>query len=513
MKGACQETVKASTLQACAATRASRAGSWALKLFRDMRFSFLVLCCWAPVAGAIEPLTIPLVQQQSLHISNTGTPQAALTCTQQARARPKPPARDADASEIPAADAVSQALQNDTDAYATGVAPVIKPPTSMLPGPNGWRIAVWGDSHMAAAFFSEQMARKLVPPGALLQSRFIHAGVGHAGVRGLVRQACLEGAWSREMAHAHADAAAAPGPGMTSLMAQGPGASLGLDLRDAQGLPQHTRLKILYHGDGSDNIRLAIRVDNGPETEVQLDTQPGPHALSLRVDQAVSTLQMRLVSGRWRFQGIEWPEASTQAPYQLDLFAYPGATMAAWVRSDLAYLASWFAQPRYDLALIAFGTNEGNDPQFNPKAYRELLSQAVGRFRQVFPQTPCVLIGPGDRGIRVAKSKNKAHPKNRPTGPADTPHQHAKTAPQTPPPNLLKYARLHAQIGRIQAEVAALQGCAAWPMQSAMGGMGSAYLWARKSPPWVAPDLIHFTPAGYRELANRFMADFGLTTP
>jgi hypothetical protein len=29
----------------------------------------------------------------------------------------------------------------------------------------------------------------------------------------------------------------------------------------------------------------------------------------------------------------------------------------------------------------------------------------------------------------------------------------------------------------------------------------------------MTPDLIHFTPAGYRELANSFMADFGLTAP
>jgi lysophospholipase L1-like esterase len=50
-------------------------------------------------------------------------------------------------------------------------------------------------------------------------------------------------------------------------------------------------------------------------------------------------------------------------------------------------------------------------------------------------------------------------------------------------------------------------------MQEAMGGAGSAYTWARKSPALMAPDLIHFTPAGYRELANRFMTDLGLTAP
>jgi lysophospholipase L1-like esterase len=78
---------------------------------------------------------------------------------------------------------------------------------------------------------------------------------------------------------------------------------------------------------------------------------------------------------------------------------------------------------------------------------------------------------------------------------------------------LLKFSRIHAQIGQIQSELAAQHGCLAWSMQEAMGGVGSAYPWARKNPPLMTPDLIHFTPAGYRELANSFMADFGLTAP
>jgi hypothetical protein len=76
---------------------------------------------------------------------------------------------------------------------------------------------------MAAAFFSDQMVRQMAGPTGPAQgqvsSRFVHAGVGHGGVRALVRKTCLTGDWGREMAYAHADAAAAPGPGMTSLVA------------------------------------------------------------------------------------------------------------------------------------------------------------------------------------------------------------------------------------------------------------------------------------------------------
>jgi hypothetical protein len=342
-------------------------------------------------------------------------------------------------------------------------------------------------------------------------------------VRGLVRKTCLSDDWARETAYAHADAAAAPGPGMTSLVAKRPGATLALDLRDAQGQARHNNLQLLYHGDGAGSTQLAISVDGEAETLVKLNAQAGPQALALQTSVALSTLQIRVVEGDFRFQGLKLAEPPASVAYHLDLFAYPGATMAGWVRSDLGYLASWFNDQSYDLALIAFGTNEGNDPRFNEAAYREMLTRAVGNFRQVFAQTQCVLIAPGDRGIRVAKSKTgKSSPKqsvkgqtakntkDSKSGKAVKPAKPAKTKPSV---NLLKYARIHEQIGRIQAEVAAQHGCAAWSMQTAMGGVGSAYAWARKSPALMAPDLIHFTSAGYRELANTFVADFGLTKP
>lgn len=454
---------------------------------------------------------------------------------------------------MPDGEDVEQALQA---AQAERTVSPARTGTLLRGDPRSWRIAIWGDSHMAAAFFSDQIARQLAPGPGAVNSRFVHAGVGHGGVRALVRQTCLSGDWAREMAYAHADAAAAPGPGMTSLVAKRPGATLALDLRDAQGQARHRRVQVLYQGDGTDRTLLAIRVDGQAETRVRLNVSPGPSALALQASAALSTLEIRVVEGAFRFQGLKWMDAPaptalqtstatpsatspvtapaaatatapatptptpTPAALHLDVLAYPGATVAGWVRSDLGPLAAWFHDQPYDLALIAFGTNEGNDPRFNEAAYRDTLTRAVGHFRQVFPTTQCVLIGPGDRGIRVAKSKpaqaakagkkQAAQSKNQKTAKVSgkTP-----TAKATPSVNLLKYARIHAQIGQIQSEVAAQHGCQFWSMQTAMGGVGGAYTWARQNPPLMAPDLIHFTPAGYRELAQRFMADFGLTPP
>ncbi|PIT73276.1 hypothetical protein [Limnohabitans sp. G3-2] len=484
-----------------------------------MRFFILVWCGWIPMAWAAEPAIPVRLMSQTVQMPNTGRGDVALVCPRKGAAMAKAPTPAAEPSEIPGDDAVNEALQSATNNATANLPakPFIHQP--LLTRPHGWRLAIWGDSHMAAAFFSDQLARKLVPVDTLVSSRFVQSGVGHGGVRGLVRKTCLSGEWGREMAYAHADAAAAPGPGMTSLVAKGSGATLAMDLRDAQGQPRHNSLQLLYHGEGLGSTLLAIRVDDETETEVSLDNRAGPHALVLQTSQALATLQIRVVSGQFRFQGIKLPEAPTPPPLHLDLFAYPGATVGGWARSDLAYLASWFTDQPYDLALIAFGTNEGNDPRFNETTYRETLNKALGNFRQVFPQTQCLLIGPGDRGIRVVKSKTTKSSKNSPRKGAKPPSKGAQNTPSTrsgpsaPAAPLLKYSRIHAHIGHIQTELAAQHGCLAWSMQEAMGGVGSAYAWARKNPPLMAPDLIHFTPAGYRELANRFMADFGLASP
>jgi hypothetical protein len=480
---------------------------------------YLLSWAWAWVCGALgaQPLepalqlsatrstpTAATLSVQTLHLHNAGARPTELVCTRKGPVPRRPDSAPAEPTEIPDDSDVAQALAEaltDMDARSE---PAPRTGAVRLQKTANLRVAIWGDSHMAAAFFSDQLMRQITGPAGpnqdTLSQRFVHAGVGHGGVRGLVRKTCLSGEWGREMAYAHSGAAAAPGPGMTSLVAKRSGATLALDLRDAQGQPRHTRLQILHHGEASGTTRLAISVDGQAESELSLSPQAGPHAVALSTDVPLSTLQIRVLEGAFRFQGLKLAEPASPTALHLDLFAYPGATVAGWVRSDLPSLATWFTDQTYDLSLIAFGTNEGNDPRFSETAYRDTLNKALGNFRQVFPQTQCVLIGPGDRGIRVVKSKTTKKTK-------------AKKGSKKPAIDLLKFSRIHAQIAQIQSELAAQHGCLSWRMQEAMGGVGSAYAWARKSPPLMAPDLIHFTPAGYRELAKRFMADMDLTAP
>ncbi len=128
------------------------------------------------------------------------------------------------------------------------------------------------------------------------------AGVGHGGVRALLRKACVPAPWSRESAHAREAAAAAPGPGLVSLVA-GDGeaaarAVLALDLRDAAARPRHRVVQLLYGATGGAPARLALSVDGAPEVEIELASPAGAAALELVADAPLSTLQLRVLGNQ-----------------------------------------------------------------------------------------------------------------------------------------------------------------------------------------------------------------------
>ena len=165
------------------------------------------------------------------------------------------------------------------------------------------------------------------------------------------------------------------------------------------------------------------------------------------------------------------------------MFGLPSATARGWSKVDLPYLKK--SVDRYDAVILEYGTNEGAVERFNPSAYAGMLGAALKNFRQVFPDSSCVLMGPTDRGMRI--------PARRKDGRLD----------------LMYYPRVHQQITRIQMEVGAQFGCAVWDWQKFMGGPGSIYRWARETPPLAASDLIHLTQSGYRRTASGLAQSLG----
>ena len=452
-------------------------------------------------------------------------------------------APDLDPREMPDDDEVQAALK---EAGASMPLPPARLPAGAgllsraRPG-EPYRVAIWGDSHLAAGFFTQELAKILKLAPEQIRAGFIPASMNRPGVRLPLRKTCVSPQWRYEPAHANAASAAAPGPGLVNLFSAQAGATLAWDLRNTAGVAEARQLRVLYQQTASP-VRLALSVDGDQEVELVLSGVPGPAVLELAADGPLSVVSLRLVSGELRLQGLALPVPS-QTAVQMDVFGYPGATVGGWRQASTDYLSAWFTQTPYNLVMMEFGTNEGNVKPFDAPAYEAMLRESVKRMRTVFPQAACVLIAPGDRGVLVRRSekwkrmpasarvvadkkadkksgksssqssaakgvKGKSKNKTKTVAPVIE-STAAPAANPGPARNLLQYTRIHEEIGQIQSAVAQQYGCSVWSMLQAMGGQGGAYRWARQSPPLMARDLIHFTVLGYQQLAQQFAQDMG----
>jgi hypothetical protein len=421
---------------------------------------------------------------------------ADLACEPKVPTKRSPPAANPDPLEVPSDETVRD-MADEPDVPKPS-APAAE---SMLPGAGAQRIAIWGDSHLAAGFFTDELARQLKVPADNIANVLLPATMGRAGVRLPIRRACVSSHWKYELGYLGGDGARRPGPGLVNMVSQGAGATLAWDLRSDRRAPRYERVRVLYQQTATP-IVVGVSVDGAAETEVTLDGAAGPAVLELAADQPISRVNLRLVDGAMRFHGLDLQSARAAGNF-MDVFGYPGATVASWKAAQLDYLSSWFGGRDYQLVLLEFGTNEGAAKPFDIQAYRRMLEESVRNMRSVFPNAACVLIAPGDRGILVPQSANRGKG-------AKAKGKKARSAPRI---DLFVYSRIHAAIGQAQREVAAAAGCGAWSMMDAMGGPGQAYAWARQTPPLMARDLIHFTVPGYQRFAQKFARDMGWSPP
>lgn len=455
---------------------------------------FTLAVLWAGLCGAQAlPLHTTLLEMQAA----ANAPD--LVCAPRPPRGKPPAARAADEAEpeVPDAAQVQALIQEQSQAQTPAQGPALPAGRWLSPQlGQPLRVALWGDSHLAAGFFSQELGRLLGLAPEQVQAARWPATVGRAGVRLPLRKSCASGAWRYEPAHADAAAAERSGPGLVSMASAEPGASVAWDLRSAEGLAQRTQLQLLYE-QGDSPVQLSVQVDGGEPQSVTLQGSAGPARLVLQAQTPLSTLRVTLLQGRWRWHALQAP-APEGTRLQLDVFGYPGATVAGWKLGGSAYNRAFWSGQDHELVVLAFGTNEGNVQPFDAAAYAQTLEAAVAAWRAQFPQAACALIGPGDRGVLVPRAGGKKRAKSK-----------AKSKVRAPQADLLRFTRVHAQINRLQQQVAQAHGCRFWSAQDAMGGAGGAYRWQAQQPAWMARDLIHFTVPGYQQLARQWAADMG----
>ena len=110
---------------------------------------------FSPIATPAPALTLTAVSVQSLQIGNTGARPVELVCPRKGPTQSRPSHGPAEPTELPDVQDIEQALQEMQLSSVSRMAP--KPRIGALRSDNTdpLRMAIWGDSHMAAAFFSD----------------------------------------------------------------------------------------------------------------------------------------------------------------------------------------------------------------------------------------------------------------------------------------------------------------------------------------------------------------------
>lgn len=405
-------------------------------------------------------------------------------------ARPAPTEAEEGVLEPPDLDELEGVLPAEAN---TGRDPVFKPaphPASRLA-----RIGIWGDSHLAAHFFQDELLRLAGVKRARVLPTFLPPTMGRGGVRLPIRKACQGEGWSLKSAYV-AQNGSVFGPGLVQLRSQTADAYLWIDFRQQPGEAALNSLDILFTPEAG-ATQLGVTVDDEEEKIVALDAESGGK-LKVQADKPFSVVKLRLVEGSLVLEGFKPAYVDTPIA-RLDTMAVPGAMMRGWANANPDYVRKRLGDDDYDFVVLEYGTNEGNQRNFNEAAYTADLRASLTNMRKVFPNAQCLLIGPTDRGVLVRHVKDKKDKKGK-----RGKKKAKRAAAPRPKADLLRYARIHQQIGDIERKVGAEYGCGFWNWQNAMGGPGGAYRWLYQNPRLMAKDLIHLTIPGYQQSAREF---------
>ncbi|MFZ5482254.1 MAG: GDSL-type esterase/lipase family protein [Myxococcota bacterium] len=335
------------------------------------------------------------------------------------------------------------------------------------------RVAFWGASHVAGEYFTGEVRR-------ILQDRYGDAGHGFVmpaapwkGYRASDVNLCSGGSWTSDYHNRSGGRDdGAYGPAGISVESSAP-TSFGW-VQTTKTNPHGravSRLEVLFlrqPGGGA----VDLRVDDADPVRVETGGARGPGGVVLAVEDGPHRLVVTPAGdGPVKLFGVVMEREGPGVV--VDAAGVTGRTAASWLSWDASLVDPFLERRMPDLAVLAYGTNEANDRGLDEAEYRLSLRAVLGRMREAMPDAACVLVGPSDRGKKV---RGTVH---------------------------VVWSRT-AWVARVQREVGPEFGCATWDLQEATGGPGSIFRWHEAE--LAAGDLIHFTAAGYRELARRFVA-------
>ncbi|MBC8073347.1 MAG: hypothetical protein IAG13_33815 [Deltaproteobacteria bacterium] len=210
--------------------------------------------------------------------------------------------------------------------------------------------------------------------------------------------------------------------------------------------------------DGSPVATLDSAADTVGTGYLAVPVEPGPHTLALHTTD----------DGEVRTFGVV---AETATPgVVVDTLGIVGAHASGMLEWDELQWAEQAKRRDPALVVIAFGTNEAFDDNFDAARFARQYEQVVARMRTTLPGASCLLMAPGDHG-KPGDDKAPLHDAN------------------------LELVRTTEQ------GIAARHGCALWSAQAFMNNPGGMDAWVHADPPLAKDDYVHTTARGAAMIA------------
>lgn len=315
------------------------------------------------------------------------------------------------------------------------------------------RIAHYGDSHTANDGITHVVRQ-------LLQRRFGDGGHGFTLVEGRTQwyvhkgiKRTSSGGW--ELVNFLTGNAKDGAYGFGGVAADGaPGATFGLAT-----VPKHpaSRMTLYYRSRGRATITATL--NKKALAPLEIDTAPGTDgSYTWTAPDGVQAMQWRVKAGRVRVYGGAL-ERDRGLIY--DSLGEVGARGTRWLNADAKHLEGQMRDRPVDLLILNYGGNERTD-KLSEADYLDQMKQSVARMRAGHPQGACLLLGPGDHGV---KRRGK----------------------------VVSDATVW-KINQWQQKLAGQVGCGYFDAIALMGGQGSMGRWVSAGLGWA--DYSHFTPRG-----------------
>jgi lysophospholipase L1-like esterase len=238
-----------------------------------------------------------------------------------------------------------------------------------------------------------------------------------------------------------------PGGGAIDVSLDGEIQSAGLSLASEKDEPEYLKFSVADESAFS-NLQSAIN---------------RPHSIELHT----------VAPGAVRVLGFVSEQRRAGVVY--DALGINGARATRLLAWDENVLADNLMERNPDLIIVAYGSNEVGDADFDPAIYRRKFSAVLERLQSAAPRASLLVIAPPDRAIRTGR----------------------------------RWRTISALPRLIAAQRAAAieAGAAFWNLTRAMGGAGSIARWAAASPPLAQRDRVHLTRAGYLLIADALYAE------